>query len=331
MSAVLEIADLRVSLPVDGQYREALHGVSLTVAAGEAVAVVGESGSGKSMMARAVIRVLPNGSRVGGAVRFKDEDVYQMNGRRLSAFRSTGIAMIFQDPRAHINPVRSIGDFLTEVLITKQGVKPVDARRKVLRLLREVDVSRPEDRLHQYPHELSGGLLQRVMIAAALAIEPKVILADEPTTALDVTTQSELMCILDERRQADDLALLLITHDLDLSAAVCDRTAVMYAGRIMEEGSSRSLHDQPRHPYTAALAASRPQIANNGRRLSVIQGQPLSAIEAPLGCPFVPRCKYAIAACRASEPLPKVIDGGLSACIRTNDIRAQLRSEGQPA
>ena len=327
MTPVLEVKDLHVALMVGEQPREVLHGVSLAVRPGESIAVVGESGSGKSMTAKALLRILPDGASVEGEVRFKGADMYAMGSRQLNSVRAGGIGMIFQDPRAHINPVRSIGDFVTEGLTTNQGVSPSEAKVRTLRTLEELDVSQPEARLGQYPHELSGGLLQRIMIAAALVAEPEAIVADEPTTSLDVTTQSEVMRILDEHRRARNLALLLITHDLDLAAAVCDRTAVMYAGRVLEEGDSSSLHERPRHPYTAALAASRPHVEGNGRRLPVIPGSPLSSIEAPSGCPFAPRCGFAVPACRTTDPELKERAGGLTACLRADEIHEELVSE----
>ena len=211
--------------------------------------------------------------------------------------------MIFQDPRAHVNPVRRIGDFMTEALRANQGVSAAEAGRRAADMLAQVGIDDGERRLRQYPHELSGGMLQRVMIAAALLTEPALLLADEPTTALDVTTQAEVMAILDELRREFGLAMLFITHDLELAAAICDRTAVMYAGQIVEIRASDLLHDDPLHPYTAALAAARPDIAQTRARLRAIPGRPLSAFEAPRrACAFAPRCPHATAACRERCP-----------------------------
>lgn len=235
MSALLELEHLRVALPGREGPRAVLRDVSLLIAEGEAVGLVGMSGSGKTMSARAIVRLLPPGAEVGGAIRFAGRSVLEMNGEELLRYRAGEVAMVFQDPGAHINPVRRIGDFLCEGLVFTQGVARAEASARVTRLLGETGVEEPERRMRQYPHELSGGQLQRVMIAGALACEPRLLIADEPTTALDVTTQSEVMAMLDEVRRARGLALLFITHDLDLAAAVCERTVVMRDGAIVRE------------------------------------------------------------------------------------------------
>ncbi|HEX4837852.1 MAG TPA: ABC transporter ATP-binding protein [Solirubrobacteraceae bacterium] len=266
--ALLEIDGLRVDLPTREGMRTILDGVSLRVGAGEAVGLVGESGSGKTMTARSIVRLLPPGAALSGEIGFRDSSVLELEGERLLRYRAGDVAMIYQDPRAHINPVRRVGDFLTEALVLVLGVARAEATRRVVRLLGETGVADPEQRLRQYPHELSGGELQRVMIAAALAGEPRLLIADEPTTALDVTTQSEVMALIDELRRARGLALLFITHDLDLAASVCDRTAVMYRGTIVEDRPSAELHADPRHPYSASLIAARPSLTAPPRRPS---------------------------------------------------------------
>ncbi len=235
MSGLLELEHLRVTLPARAGTATVLHDVSLRLAEGEAVGLVGASGSGKTMTARAILRLLPSGAAVAGAIRFAGRSVLEMDREELLRYRAGDVAMIFQDPLTHINPVRRIGDFLTEALVLAQGRPRSEATQKVTRLLGETGVEEPERRLRQSPHELSGRQLQRVMIAAALACEPRLLIADEPTTALDVTTQSEVMAMLDELRRARQLALLFITHDLDLAAAVCERTVVMREGAIVDE------------------------------------------------------------------------------------------------
>ncbi len=324
MSDLVVIDDLRVRLPVDGAPRPVLSGVSMTIAAGEAVGLVGESGSGKSMTARALARLLPAGAQVDGSVRFDGRDVHRLGRAQLRAVRGE-MGIVFQDPRAHVNPVRRIGDFMTEALRVNQGVREAEAARRAVELLGEVGVPDGARRLRQYPHELSGGLLQRVMIAAALLTGPRLLLADEPTTALDVTTQAEVMAILDTLRRERGLALLFITHDLELAAAVCDRTAVMYAGQIVETRRSAQLHDDPLHPYTAALTAARPRIDGDTPRLSAIPGRPMSAFEAPPGCAFAARCAYAEPACRAERPALVARDEGAVRCRRADDVRPRLR------
>jgi oligopeptide/dipeptide ABC transporter ATP-binding protein len=321
---LLDVSGLTVRLPVDGVQQAVLRDVSLTVRAGEAVGLVGESGSGKSMTARAIDRLLPPGALVEGQIRYRGRDVSELAGAELRAFR-TKVAMIFQDPRAHVNPVRRIGDFLTEALRTNLRMPAAYTRRRAVDMLAQVGIEDGERRLRQYPHELSGGMLQRVMIAAALLTDPQLLLADEPTTALDVTTQAEVMAILDNLRREYGLAMLFITHDLELAAALCDRTVVMYAGQIVEVRNSALLHDDPLHPYTAALAAARPDIERMAARLRAIPGRPLSAFEAPADeCAFAPRCSHASDDCRAAVPELIALDGGLSRCIRAAELRGRL-------
>jgi oligopeptide/dipeptide ABC transporter ATP-binding protein len=323
---LLDVDRLAVRLPVEGELRPVLHEVSLTVGEGEAVGLVGESGSGKSMTARAVARLLPAGARVEGAIRFDCREVGTLRGAALRAYRGE-VAMVFQDPRAHVNPVRTIGDFMTEALRSLRGVDRAAARRRAVAALADVGIPDGERRLRQYPHELSGGLLQRVMIATMLLTEPRLVLADEPTTALDVTTQAEVMAILDELRRDRGLALLFITHDLELAGAVCDRTAVMYAGQVVETRASAKLHDDPLHPYTASLAGARPAIDAAAHRLAAIPGRPVSAFEAPAGCPFAPRCAHARDLCRAARPPVEELDGGLVRCVRAGELRGRLLGE----
>jgi peptide/nickel transport system ATP-binding protein len=324
--ALLAVQDLTVTLPVEGAQRAVLRDVSLEIRPGEAVGLVGESGSGKSMTARAIDRLLPKGAQVEGEIRFDGADVATLSGAALRGYR-TKVAMIFQDPRAHVNPVRRIGDFMTEALRTNLGVPAAEASKRAASMLGEVGIADGKRRLRQYPHELSGGMLQRVMIAAALLTGPALLLADEPTTALDVTTQAEVMAILDELRQAHGLAMLFITHDLDLAAAICDRTTVMYAGQIVEERRSELLHSDPLHPYTAALGAARPDIAQKASRLRAIPGRPLSAFEAPAAaCAFAPRCPYTEPACTESVPDLTELGGGRSRCLRAADLRGRLEA-----
>jgi oligopeptide/dipeptide ABC transporter ATP-binding protein len=320
--ALLEINGLTVRLRVEGELRPVLRDVSLEVGEGEAVGLVGESGSGKSMTARSIARLLPDRAQVEGSIRFRDRDVAALRGGELRRFRED-VAMVFQDPRAHVNPVRRIGDFMTEALRTNRGVPVSEARAKAVELLGEVGIPDGERRLRQYPHELSGGLLQRVMIAAALLTQPALLLADEPTTALDVTIQAEVMAILNDLRTEFGLALLFITHDLELAAAVCDRTIVMYAGQVVETRESTLLHTDPLHPYTAALAAARPSIEATAERLAAIPGRPLSAFEAPAGCSFAPRCPHAQDRCTAADPPIEEMAGGLARCVRAAELRAQ--------
>jgi oligopeptide/dipeptide ABC transporter ATP-binding protein len=319
--ALLEVEDLVVDLRVEGEMRTVLRGVSLQIAAGEAVSLVGESGSGKSMTARAVSRLLPAGAAVSGRISYNGNEITELKGQPLRQLHNE-VAMIFQDPRAHINPVRTIGDFMTEALVTNNGVAKDDARQRATQALADVGISDGARRLKQYPHELSGGLLQRVMIASTLLTDPKLLLADEPTTALDVTTQSEVIAILDELRRERGLALLFITHDLDLADAVCDRACVMYAGQIVESRSTSSSTRDALHPYTRALGSARPVMEGPVTRPRAIPGRPVSAFEAPSGCAFAPRCEFAQQACTESEPQPQEFDGDIVRCLRASEFYA---------
>jgi oligopeptide/dipeptide ABC transporter ATP-binding protein len=308
--------------------RAVLRDVSLDIRSGEALGLVGESGSGKSMTARAIDRLLPPGARVDGRITFCGRDAGALAGAPLRAYRNQ-VAMVFQDPRAHVNPVRRIGDFMTEALHTNLGLPAGEARRRAVTMLGRVGIEDGARRLRQYPHELSGGILQRVMIAAALLTGPRLLLADEPTTALDVITQSEIIAILDDLRRDDGLAILFITHDLELAAAICDRTAVMYAGQIIEVRGSARLHRDPLHPYTAALGAARPDIDLTASRLRAIPGRPLSAFEAPSAeCAFAPRCPHVQPVCRSAPPPLMELAGGQSRCIRAHELRGRLEVTG---
>ncbi len=322
---LLDVDGLTVRLPIEGIHRAVLRDVSFSLRPGEAFGLVGESGSGKSMTARAIGRLLPGGAEVTGSIRFDGREVSDLTGTGLRQYRGQ-VAMIFQDPRAHTNPVRRIGDFMTEALRTNLSVPAAEANARAVDMLTQVGIADGERRLRQYPHQLSGGMLQRVMIAAALLTRPRLLLADEPTTALDVTTQAEVMAILGDLRGEFGLTMLFITHDLELAAAICDRTAVMYAGQIVEVRRSSLLHDDPLHPYTAALAGARPDIAQTGHRLRAIPGRPLSAFEAPLdACAFAPRCPHARDACLAAVPALVATGGGLSRCVRAQELRGTLR------
>lgn len=311
---LLQINALRIDLPQDGALRTVVHRADVSIPAGQAVALVGESGSGKSLTARSVMGLLPRQAHIQGDVQFDGEPVPGMKPERLRAFRASEVAMVFQDPRAHINPARSIGDFLIEGLTTARGVPAAGAVKKVIGILREVGISDADRRMRQRPHELSGGLLQRVMIAAALAAEPRLLLADEPTTALDVTTQEEVMAVIAEARDARGLAMLFITHDLELAAAVCDTVAVMYAGSTVEELPATHLRGRAAHPYTRALLASRPSVDDVGAGLRSIEGRPLSGFEVPQGCAFSNRCPRVRDLCRTELPQPSAAGDGTTAC-----------------
>jgi oligopeptide/dipeptide ABC transporter ATP-binding protein len=320
---LLELAGLTVDIATeDGDSRTLLDGVDLTLAPGEALGLVGESGSGKSMTVRAITRLLPRAATASGTVRFEGEDVLTMDAGALRRYRDGGVGLVFQDPRAHINPTRKIGAFLIEALVGNRKVSKREALARAAKVLAEVGIDDPERRLGQYPHEVSGGMLQRVMIASVLLAEPRLILADEPTTALDVTIQREVVGILDRLRRDRGMGMVFITHDLDLALAVCGRVAVMYAGRIVELRSAETLHERAAHPYTLGLLGSRPAIDVRAERLTAIPGRPVSAFESGPGCAFAPRCAFATEACETTSPPLAEFDGGLVRCLRVEEIHA---------
>jgi oligopeptide/dipeptide ABC transporter ATP-binding protein len=321
---LLEAHDLTLSLTRDGETRQILRGVSLEIARGEMVGLVGESGSGKSMFARSLVRILPAGHQLGGTITLDGISLLDASEAEMRTIRAQRVGMIFQDPRAHINPVRTIGDHLTEPLRLLRKQSRANARARAVELLAAVQLADADELLSRYPHELSGGMLQRVMIAGALVSEPELLLADEPTTALDTTTQEEVVALLAELCAERGLAALFITHDLDLAAAVCDRTTVMYAGRSVESQASQALHAAPRHPYTSGLLCSRPSLTGAPKRLPAIPGRPISAHEAPAGCAFSARCRYAEPRCEIEDPVYESYDGGQVACVRTAEIAAEV-------
>ncbi|MEV4688605.1 ABC transporter ATP-binding protein [Microbacterium sp. LWH3-1.2] len=311
---LLEIDSIGISVTVGGEGRVIVRDVSLAVEHGESLSLVGESGSGKSMTLKAILGLLPSTATVTGMIRFDGVDVLGLRGRELRAFLSRDVASVFQNPQASINPLARIGDFVCESLIAARGLSRRAAYDRAVATLESVGVSDAARRMNQYPHELSGGLLQRVMISQALVSEPRLLLADEPTTALDVTTQEEVMAILNEQRQRRGLAMIFVTHDLDLAAAGCDRIAVMYAGSIVETLPARGLHSSATHPYTKALLAARPGIGSTAARSQPIPGQPVAAFQAPSGCPFHPRCPRATEVCRVERPALRSQGVSVAAC-----------------
>jgi oligopeptide/dipeptide ABC transporter ATP-binding protein len=295
-------------------------GLNLIVDPAEIVGLVGESGSGKTMTARTIVGALPSRAVVEGSVTVQGEELVGASLKRLRKIRGKQIGMIFQDPRAYIDPLWRVGTHMTEAMTTHLGMSRSEARRRAIELLGEVGLDRPQQRIHQYPGELSGGMLQRVMIAGALAVEPNLLLADEATTALDVTTQAEIVKLISQLRATRGLSVLFITHDLALASSICDRVCVMYAGRLVEQREGSGIFDDPRHPYTQGLLAARPDLFRKLSRLKVISGNPTTAMEAPQGCAFHPRCPYADEQCRSEVPLPVAIAGGMAVCRRIDHV-----------
>ncbi|MEU1515087.1 ABC transporter ATP-binding protein [Streptomyces sp. NPDC005811] len=320
---LLEMRDVGITAGDRAHRRTLVHGVDLTVAAGETVGLVGESGSGKSMLVKSAMRLLPRHAVTSGRIDFEGRSVLGLPRRELAAYRSRDVALVHQDPRAHTNPLRTIGDFLVEGVVAGKLLGAREARQRACEIMAGIGIADPEHRLAQYPHQLSGGLLQRMMIVAALLPSPKLVFADEPTTALDVTVQSEVVAILQEQIRERNLGLLFISHDLDLAAAVTDTLAVMYAGTVVERGATAKVHSRPLHPYTAGLLACRPS-ATAVTRLEPIPGRPISAYEAGPGCAFAARCRFATEECRQDRPRLRTVEDRLVACHRVEEIAAEL-------
>ncbi len=321
---LLEVSDLNVRFPTEDGIVHAVRGVSYTLRSGEVLAVVGESGSGKSVTSLAVMGLLPASADITGSVRYRGTELLGMRDKSFSSIRGKGVAMIFQDPMTSLDPVYKIGFQISETLrVHDESISKKGARDRGIELLRLVGIPNAEDRIDQYPHEFSGGMRQRVVIAIAMANQPDVIIADEPTTALDVTVQAQILEVLNTAMAETGAAMVLITHDLGVVAGVADRVLVMYAGRPVELGHVDEIYYRPRMPYTLGLLGSMPRLdATDRQRLTPIKGSPPSLVNMPPGCPFGPRCPLHIDACDAEEPpLIEVGGGHLAACIRHEELR----------
>ncbi|MAZ21789.1 ABC transporter ATP-binding protein [Roseovarius sp.] len=306
---MLEIDDLRVAFPRGKTEEiEALRGVSLRLEKGERLGVVGESGAGKSMLAFSILNLIAEPGRVSeGAVRFMGENLLDMSERQIRGIRGNRISMIFQDPMVTLNPVLTIGTQMIETLQAHRRISRREAHRLSVEKLKMVAIPSAETRMDAYPHELSGGLRQRVVIAIALLTDPELIIADEPTTALDVTIQAEIMALILKLCRENDVALILITHDLGVVAEVTQKLMIMYAGKCVEAGETLAIIDAPNHPYTAGLLKALPQNAEPGQKLYQIPGSMPPITNLPRGCPYHPRCPRASDECRAA--MPDIIDG----------------------
>ena len=316
---LLRISSLRVDFPVEGGVVHAVDGVSLSVWPGEIVAVVGESGSGKSVTAMSVLGLLR--ARVSAeALTFRGQDLRALSPAELRTIRGGPVGMIFQDPMTALNPVMTVGDQIAEaVLLHQRSRDRKAARRRAVELLRSVGVPDPEHRVRQYPHEFSGGMRQRAMIAMAIANDPDLIIADEPTTALDVTIQAQVLKLIAVAQAKTGAATVLITHDLGVVAELADRVVVMYAGRVMETAAVEALFTRPRHPYTVGLLASLPRTDTD--TLDPIPGNPPNMANPPAGCPFHPRCPLARSRCHTERPEPREIEPGReSACHYAEEV-----------
>ena len=302
--ALLEVRDLRTSFRTDDGIVKAVGGITFSVERGKTLGIVGESGCGKTVTCLTIMGLnnVRNTESSGEAL-FNGEDLLQMSSRRLRGIRGNDIAMIFQDPMTSLNPVHSIGKQLVEAVMLHRDVTKKDARLRALELLKAVGIPRAERRIDDYPHQFSGGMRQRVMIAMALINEPDLLIADEPTTALDVTTQAQILKLMTTLQDEFDTAIVMITHDLGVVAEIADDVVVMYAGRVAEEGTVDEIFTRPHHPYTWGLLGSLPRIDADVERLVQIQGQPPSLLNPPQGCRFHPRCPYVLDVCRSVEPV----------------------------
>lgn len=308
---------------------QVVDGVDLSLERGQAMALIGESGSGKSVTLRAILRLFPEGrSRITGTVAVSGRDVLGLSKRELADYRGREVSMIFQEPLLAFDPVYTVGQQITEAILRHEKVSKQEARARALALFERVRIPSPERRLDNFPHEMSGGMRQRAMIALALACRPQVLLADEPTTALDATVQIQILLLLRELQRDLGLSIILVTHDLGAAVEVADRISVMYAGHIVETGSARQIVRDPHHPYTIGLLRSRAEGAmDKGARLQTIPGSPPDLSNRPPGCPFAPRCFLAEERCRRERPpLAAVGDGHQAACWRAPEAAAAFRA-----
>lgn len=301
---LLKVRDLRASFRIHGKTVEAVRGVDMDIAPGEIVGLAGESGSGKSVSMKSIIRMLPESAKLEAeTLLLGGRDLMKLTEKEMQRVRGNDISMIFQDPMTSLNPLKRVGDHIVEVIRRHSGAGRAEAYRQAVEMLGMVGVPSPEERMRQYPHEFSGGMRQRVLIAMALACKPRLLIADEPTTALDVTIQAQILDLIRDLQQKSGMAVVLITHDLGIVASLCQRLMVMYGGLILETGATEDIFYRPMHPYTRALLRSVPSIdSEENARLIPIDGQAPSLIDPPKGCPFAPRCPMREAACEAAIP-----------------------------
>ncbi|SDT61919.1 ABC transporter ATP-binding protein [Jiangella sp. DSM 45060] len=310
-SPLLSVRDLAVRFRTGGGVVRAVDGVSFDVRRGETLAVLGESGSGKSVTAQAVMGILPKpaGEIAGGSIVYDGRDLLTEDPNRVRRLRGDEIAMVFQDPLSSLNPVFRVGWQIGEMFRRHRGASRRAARAAAVELMERVGIPAAGRRVDDFPHQFSGGMRQRIMIAMALALRPRLLIADEPTTALDVTVQAQIMRLLADLRREEGMALVLITHDLGVVADVADRALLMYAGRAVETGAIREVYDHAAHPYTRGLMASIPDLDGPRERLTPVRGAPPNLLALPSGCSFHPRCPYATDRCRADDPALRAVDG----------------------
>ena len=318
-NSVLQIRDLRVTFNTQMGELKAVRGIDVDVAPGEILGVVGESGSGKSVSFLAAMGLLPASASISGSVMLDGKELIGSKRKAIRSVRGKSLAMVFQDPLSALNPVHRVGDQIVEMIQSHQDMNSHDAEKRAVELLEIVGIPQPGERARQYPHEFSGGMRQRVVIAMAIANNPKVLIADEPTTALDVTVQAQILEVIQKVQQKFGTAVVLITHDLGVIARVADSVNVMYAGRNVESGSVQSIFDHPSHPYTRGLLSSLPHEGVD--RLQPIAGFPPNMLAPPSGCGFAPRCQFAVDSCNAELPSLQPFDDLLTSCVRAAELR----------
>ena len=314
---LLEVRDLRTVFRSGGATVPAVDGVSFSIGRGRTLGLVGESGCGKSVTSLSIMGLVPRppGEIVGGEIMFEGRDLLKLSAKQMRQVRGNAIAMVFQEPMTSLNPVFTVGDQIVEAIVAHEPIGPAEARTRAIEMLRRVRIPSPERRIDDYPHQMSGGMRQRVMIAMALACAPRLLIADEPTTALDVTIQAQILDLMRRLRDETGAAILLITHSLGVVAELADEVAVMYAGRIVERAPVAALFDDPQHPYTLGLLGSIPRMALEQERLTTIEGAVPNPSALPSGCRFHPRCPFADTRCRAeSPPLATLAPEHLVAC-----------------
>ena len=300
--ALLEVSDLKVKFATEDGLVTAVNGLNFKLNQGETLGIVGESGSGKSQTAFSILGLLAKNGRTEGSIKFRDKELVGLPEHELNKIRANEIAIIFQDPMTSLNPFMKVGDQLSEVLVLHKGMSKAEAWEESIRMLDAVKIPEARKRIGMYPHEFSGGMRQRVMIAMALLCRPKLLIADEPTTALDVTVQAQIMALLNDLKRDFDTTILMITHDLGVVAGTCDRILVMYAGRTMAYGKTEEIFYNPTHPYTIGLLGAVPRLDNDNERLTTIPGNPPNLLNLPVGCPFVERCQYVMDICHSTPP-----------------------------
>ncbi|SHG69501.1 ABC transporter ATP-binding protein [Ornithinibacillus halophilus] len=307
MEKILEVKDLHVHFSTYGGIVQAVRGVSFHLYKGETLAIVGESGCGKSVTSNAIMKLIPSppGRLVRGKIQFHDKQLTELSEKEMRSIRGVDISMIFQDPMTALNPTLTIGTQLMEGLKQHKKISSLEAREKALEMLELVGIPNPDERLKQYPHQFSGGMRQRIVIAIALICEPELLIADEPTTALDVTIQAQILELFEKIQRETGVSIILITHDLGVVAKVADRVAVMYAGKLIEEGDKREIFYHPQHPYTKGLLKSVPRLDATEAELTPIDGTPPDLFSPPKGCPFAPRCPMAMEVCLRKYPKTK--------------------------